>query len=114
DMKRACIICLTEKEHTLVPPHTPREISAQTPAQSSVEDHRFCTDCWEDFLRHARRAKLSSMICPVCRGEISVPEVWSKRLELPQRWAQEEEPESAPLPLPVVSVPHFDSRWLWR
>ena len=109
EAKRPCVICLSEKEHTLVPPH-----AARNAPSSELEDHRFCTDCWEDFLQHARSSQ-ASMICPVCRGEILIPEVWTQRLQLPRRWSQEEAPASAALPLPVVSVPHYEeSRWLFR
>eukprot|EP00435_Cladocopium_sp_Y103_P002837 s5740_g1.t1 len=115
EAKRPCVICLTEKEHTLVPPHAPRFRNAPNVPSEAVEDHRFCTDCWEDFLRHARNSTASSMTCPVCRGEIIIPEVWTQRLQLPQQWSQEEAPATALLPLPVVTVPRYErSRWLFR
>lgn len=113
EAKRPCVICLTEKEHTLVPPHAPPRNAPNVPSEA-VEDHRFCTDCWEDFLRH-RTSTTSSMTCPVCHGEIIIPEVWTQRLQLPQRWSQEEAPASALLPMPVVTVPRYErSRWLFR
>ncbi|CAK9021709.1 unnamed protein product [Durusdinium trenchii] len=38
-----------------------------------------------------------------------------QRLHLPRSWMQEEEPASAPLPLPVVTIPRYEERrWLFR
>eukprot|EP00933_Yihiella_yeosuensis_P020252 TRINITY_DN16278_c4_g1_i1.p1 TRINITY_DN16278_c4_g1~~TRINITY_DN16278_c4_g1_i1.p1 ORF type:complete len:353 (+),score=43.00 TRINITY_DN16278_c4_g1_i1:77-1135(+) len=76
---RQCVICLTEKEHTLVPPH--RCNSQQ------VGGHRFCTDCWAHFLQHSMQQRgLQTPCCPVCRGPIDVPDVWSVDFEIPDSW----------------------------
>lgn len=153
---RRCVICLAEKEHTLVPPHRARVTKAEpatasrlpwlTSSSSSalsaplrpnqqVEDHRFCTDCWETYLRHVMRQEANSpagrpphdLLCPVCRGVIDVPDVYSVRLELPDAWQLQCAPPSAPLPLPEVSVSEARPRrccwwrsrpasalWAWR
>lgn len=77
---RQCVICLTEKEHTLVPPHQQK--------LQRVEGHRFCTDCWADFLQHTlnQQGGLVTPACPVCRGAIDVPDVWCVDFELPESW----------------------------
>lgn len=98
-----CVICLTEKEHTLVPPHRPLTLSTgvgQEHAwqereqarcwQQQVANHRFCTDCWSSFLSHQLDQQARSSVkgrhllsCPVCRGAIDIPDSWKVRLEMP-------------------------------
>jgi len=77
-----CIVCMEEKEHTFVPPH---ETSCQ------VEGHRFCSDCWIDFLDHGllvlrRGVSPAPLSCPICRSCIHVPDVWTVDVELPSVW----------------------------
>eukprot|EP00928_Gymnodinium_smaydae_P046302 TRINITY_DN30844_c0_g2_i1.p1 TRINITY_DN30844_c0_g2~~TRINITY_DN30844_c0_g2_i1.p1 ORF type:complete len:460 (+),score=91.99 TRINITY_DN30844_c0_g2_i1:80-1381(+) len=92
---RQCVVCLCEKEHTLVPLHDEDLDSAQ------VQDHRFCTDCWAEFLQHGVRQQRPPdggsgagsvrvdvdrlrLRCPVCRAGIGIPDVWCVRLDLDQ------------------------------
>merc|ERR1711933_279497 len=75
-----CVICLTDKEHTIVPPH--RHESAQ-----QVEGHRICTECWRNFLYHGLRQPSRDgrgpppLACPLCRGTIDVPDTWATSIE---------------------------------
>lgn len=78
-----CIVCIEEKEHTFVPPH-------QT-TTCQVEGHRFCSDCWIDFLDHGllvlrRGVSPAPLSCPICRSCIHVPDVWTVDVELPTVW----------------------------
>lgn len=78
-----CIVCMEEKEHTFVPPH-------QT-TTCQVEGHRFCSDCWIDFLDHGllvlrRGVSPAPLSCPICRSCIHVPDVWTVDVELPTVW----------------------------
>lgn len=114
-----CVVCLAEKEHTLVPPHrcdsdsdgeaSPQDLpyrassvaavearaARRAARRRQVEGHRFCTDCWAEFLRHGvvHRPKTQGaaeprrLACPVCRGAICVPDVWGVRLGLSPRRA---------------------------
>lgn len=139
---RRCVICLLEREHTLVPRHltaagaqaTGRAASPTSSRRGGsssssagvvagasgrqVAEHCFCTECWQQFLRHAVRRPAGSagqraagaapaerLLCPVCRQLLEVPDVWGTQLELPPTWHREPAPLSGPLPLPVVSVP---------
>lgn len=149
---RRCVICLAEKEHTLVPPHrnvgalaaaekpaapgrrllwgsasgsaASTAATAPQPGSQRVEDHRFCTDCWQNYLQHLMRqgsgtpAGPRELLCPVCRVPIDVPDVYTVRMELPDAWqSQCEPPPSAPLPLPAVSLqqaPHGRGYCWWR
>jgi len=62
-----------------------------------IQSHRFCTECWADFLRHERQcqAKVSTeckprlISCPICRAGIGVPDVWRQKFGL-----SEAQPES--------------------
>jgi len=78
-----CIVCMEEKEHTFVPPHET--------AGHQVEGHRFCSDCWIDFLDHGllvlrRGVSPAPLSCPICRSCIYVPDVWTVDVELPSVW----------------------------
>mmetsp|Transcript_22194 Transcript_22194/g.51855 ORF Transcript_22194/g.51855 Transcript_22194/m.51855 type:complete len:313 (+) Transcript_22194:59-997(+) len=82
---RQCVVCMEEKEHTLVPPHR-EEVGQHT------DSHRFCTDCWQEFLQHglhrSRSALPPPLSCPLCRGAIDVPDVWGVVMDLPDTWMQ--------------------------
>lgn len=78
-----CIVCMEEKEHTFVPPHES--------TTTCVEGHRFCSDCWIDFLDHGllvlrRGVSPAPLSCPICRSCIHVPDVWTVDVELPTVW----------------------------
>lgn len=86
-----CVVCMEEKEHTFVPPHK------EAMEGSHVASHRFCTDCWPQFLMHSlsqhrqaqrqrRQATVPALACPMCRCEICVPDAWTLGLELPPSW----------------------------
>lgn len=75
-----CVVCFMEKAHTLVPPH------ANTVPQTS--SHRFCTDCWAEYLLHCLKMGLAPG-CPVCRGPIDVPDAWYVALDLPDHWCRQ-------------------------
>lgn len=113
---QTCVVCMEEKEHTLVPPH--READG-----TSVEGHRFCTDCWVTFLRHGmwqqRRAiaskvgaALPPLACPLCRGTIDVPDVWGLNLaiELPASWRPPSPVEKAYQPCSQSGASHSSAR----
>lgn len=84
-----CVVCMEEKEHTFVPPH-------ETGEGQQVHGHRFCSECWIDFLEHSLRHQPSGkargssapppLSCPVCRGIVTVPDVWGVGFELPRSW----------------------------
>eukprot|EP00440_Ansanella_granifera_P006609 gb/GFBE01007164.1/.p1 GENE.gb/GFBE01007164.1/~~gb/GFBE01007164.1/.p1 ORF type:complete len:276 (+),score=47.67 gb/GFBE01007164.1/:1-828(+) len=80
-----CIVCMEEKEHTFVPQHA-------ADSAHHVQGHRFCSDCWVDFLDHSlhalRRGVAGPLSCPVCRGCISVPDFWAVDVDLPAAWTQ--------------------------
>jgi len=95
-----CVVCLVEKEHTLVPPHHGVAADGSEACRLGVsrtspcfDGHRFCTDCWTEFLlRHGSEQppkgrhgspRSKRLLCPVCRGAIGVPDVWRLRLDLP-------------------------------
>ncbi|CAE8722113.1 unnamed protein product [Polarella glacialis] len=101
---RQCVICLTEKEHTLVPPH--REHGQR------VESHRFCTDCWAQFLRHSMQQEGHQRpVCPVCRGAVDVPDVWCVDFQLPASWGSGKRrdwtPEAGPPQRHGTTQPEF-------
>jgi hypothetical protein len=76
---KQCVVCLTDKEHTLVPPHRQNT--------QNVEGHRFCTDCWAEFLQHQIQTRGNhGPACPVCRGPIDVPDVWCVGFPIPDSW----------------------------
>jgi len=104
---RQCVVCMEEKEHTLVPPH--REDSGRP-----VDGHRFCTDCWQEFLQHslecARSADPPPLACPLCRCAVDVPDVWGVQLELPTSWLQASGMEATS---PQASTPHGGYAGLW-
>jgi len=86
-------VCLEDKEHTFVPSHS-------VSPDCCVEGHRFCSDCWVEFLDH--NMKHSSMgrgapnptplACPLCRATILVPDVWaSVGVDLPAVWTHGED-----------------------
>jgi len=83
-----CVVCMDEKEHTFVPPHR-GEVDGQ-----DVAGHRFCTDCWAEFLAHSlrqhqqqqKRKTPPQLTCPLCRCVIGVPDVWAVDQELPAAW----------------------------
>lgn len=82
-----CVVCMEDKEHTFVPPHKEEGLG------SAVGGHRFCTDCWVEFLYHNSRQQrhgcaLPLLACPLCRGGISVPDVWGVGFELPATWME--------------------------
>lgn len=83
---KQCIICLSDKEHTIVPPHRHENGNA------SVEGHRVCTECWANFLYHGLRQQGRDgrgpppLACPLCRCTIDVPDSWIKDVELPLTW----------------------------
>jgi len=88
---KQCVVCLTEKEHTFVPPHI-----GESRAKKGVEGHRFCTDCFADFLLHGMTKRLSSsasgpppLTCPVCRCDVEVPDVWGVVVNLPAAWRRQ-------------------------
>mmetsp|Transcript_111344 Transcript_111344/g.359321 ORF Transcript_111344/g.359321 Transcript_111344/m.359321 type:complete len:541 (-) Transcript_111344:28-1650(-) len=131
---RRCVICLADKQHTLVPPHRelesniseigatcegsvswfrslrgggwrlPAADGLQAPLHPSrgIEDHRFCTDCWEAFLQHRLRQRSApsslredssdELRCPVCRSAIEVPDVYVVRMGLPECWQRQAPP----------------------
>jgi len=81
-----CVVCMEEKEHTFVPEH------AGSGGQH-VEGHRFCSDCWMDFLDHSLThlpakdiSTAAPLNCPLCRSRIYVPDVWAVDIELPPSW----------------------------
>eukprot|EP00930_Biecheleria_cincta_P067849 TRINITY_DN5476_c0_g1_i1.p1 TRINITY_DN5476_c0_g1~~TRINITY_DN5476_c0_g1_i1.p1 ORF type:complete len:296 (-),score=55.18 TRINITY_DN5476_c0_g1_i1:216-1001(-) len=82
---KSCVVCMEDKEHTFVPSH-------QSDAGGQVEGHRFCTDCWVDFLEHSLAQRPTSsgavLCCPVCRSRISVPDVYTVDVDMPLGWTQ--------------------------
>lgn len=126
---RRCMICLADKQHTLVPPHlegageesgphaaeqqarggllggsrstASRPMSSVEPSQPcpsrSLEDHRFCTECWEAFLQHRLQQREEQdrveLRCPLCRALIVIPDVYRIRMGLP------DDREAGPRPL---------------
>jgi len=98
-----CVVCMEDKEHTFVPPHR-EECST-----SHVDGHRFCTDCWVEYLYHCSRQPrrrgfgVSPLACPLCRGAIHVPDVWGAAYELPACWLAEEAsaPDATPQTCPA-------------
>lgn len=80
-----CVVCMEEKEHTFVPPHR------EEPGHH-VDSHRFCTDCWQEFLQHglqrARTTLPPPLTCPLCRVAIEVPDVWGVNIDLPVTWTE--------------------------
>jgi len=104
---RQCVVCMEEKEHTFVPPH--REDSGQL-----VDGHRFCTDCWQEFLQHSlqrvRSAAPPPLTCPLCRCAVDVPDVWGVEFELPAAWTQASGIEANS---PQASTPHGSYAGLW-
>jgi len=106
-----CMICLQEKPHTLVPPHrsakeeaTPARrwwcyfkcpwrrdrVEERTPfLKPNVDSHRFCTECWAEYLAHVPAGEVyefaeSKLACPICRETIDVPDVWAVKLGVPE------------------------------
>lgn len=86
-----CIICLSEKEHSLVPPHS---------VQRNVEGHVVCTECWAKFLRCAAK-KRARPLCPVCRDILIVPDVWALQVEMPKSWSLSVPPKPASQQIPA-------------
>mmetsp|Transcript_79765 Transcript_79765/g.207320 ORF Transcript_79765/g.207320 Transcript_79765/m.207320 type:complete len:398 (+) Transcript_79765:94-1287(+) len=88
-----CVVCLAEKEHTLVPPHHGVDVDGSEIEACHLWGHRFCTDCWPEFLlRHrdeqqqriSRGSRKSQPLqCPVCRRGIGVPDAWRVHLDIP-------------------------------
>lgn len=108
-----CVICLADKEHTIVPPH--RHESAQ-----HVEGHRICTECWSQFLYHGLRQPgrdgrgPAPLTCPLCRGTIDVPDAWAAFMELPQSWQQPRTVVKEPMPcLPSCTPSSSSDRRVW-
>lgn len=96
-----CVVCMEDKEHTFVPPH-----SEDAPG-GHVAGHRFCTDCWVEFLYHSSRQQRRGntappLACPLCRGGIHVPDVWGVDFELPSAWLQPSEELAAQARTPSV------------
>eukprot|EP00928_Gymnodinium_smaydae_P014210 TRINITY_DN15173_c0_g1_i1.p1 TRINITY_DN15173_c0_g1~~TRINITY_DN15173_c0_g1_i1.p1 ORF type:complete len:240 (+),score=46.45 TRINITY_DN15173_c0_g1_i1:63-782(+) len=85
---QTCMVCMERKEHTLIPPH--RHQKPSTSGDEALTSHRFCTDCWSAFLRHGFNNKIVGnrkrlevkLVCPVCRDDLEVPDVWRLRLGL--------------------------------
>lgn len=150
-----CVICLTDKEHTLVPVHlhadseindasSSTSTSSVTPPGSAtdgefgvfrgsaepqhharVQTHRFCTDCWADFLRHneethakSARSRARHLACPVCRGDILVPDCWLVRLGFSsgsdRRHGHRENIFSTPLETTSLLTSHPCDSWAQR
>lgn len=66
-----------------MPPHI-------TDAGTHITGHRFCSDCWVEFLVHGLRRRSAihaPLACPVCRANIAAPDVWSACFDLPPAWA---------------------------
>jgi hypothetical protein len=98
-----CIICLMEKEHTLVPWHHCDDFQSGEPTSMNWHDrhasqrhantHRFCTDCWAEFLQHRLREAASSkalaLHCPLCRASIDSPDVWQSLYEVPTKMSKQ-------------------------
>jgi hypothetical protein len=103
-----CVICLTDKAHTIVPPH--RHESAQ-----QVEGHRICTECWSNFLYHGLRQPSRDgrgpppLACPLCRGTIDVPDAWATFIELPPSWQQPKTAVQGPIPCLSTCTPTSSS-----
>eukprot|EP00931_Biecheleriopsis_adriatica_P019212 TRINITY_DN13171_c0_g1_i1.p1 TRINITY_DN13171_c0_g1~~TRINITY_DN13171_c0_g1_i1.p1 ORF type:complete len:283 (+),score=54.07 TRINITY_DN13171_c0_g1_i1:56-850(+) len=80
---QSCMVCMEEKEHTFVPEHLSDNVH-------HVQGHRFCSDCWVDFLDHSlsatRKGVVPALTCPLCRSDISVPDFWTVDVELPASW----------------------------
>lgn len=101
-----CMVCMDEKEHTFVPTHR-----AGTP--SHLQGHRFCSDCWVDFLQHrlgqcmSKQAtgKMASLVCPVCRDEILVPDYLSAECDLPAAWCTTSRPRLQAVEVPSELAP---------
>lgn len=128
---RQCIICLTEKEHTFVPPHRPLTLSAgigQEHAwqereqarcwQQQVADHRFCTDCWSEFLSHQLEQQARSSVkschllsCPVCRCAIDIPDLWKVRFQMPVAAHKREPPPQAMVEMRTVEWLEMSGFW---
>jgi len=83
---KQCVVCMEDKEHTFVPTH-------QSDAGGHVEGHRFCTDCWVVFLEHSLAQRATSLgaalCCPVCRSQISVPDVYTVDVDMPVGWIKD-------------------------
>jgi len=110
-----CVVCLQDKAHTFVPPHSGGGCARD------VSGHRFCTDCWIEFLYHSSRqqrcgARPAPLACPLCRGGIHVPDVWGATYVLPSVWMQpaadEEEEALGPLSEPAM-VEEAEQLTLW-
>jgi len=88
-----CVVCMEEREHTFVPIHTEGSGDA-------VQSHRFCCDCWLDFMDHClrqppqvarsgvlgRSCTPAPLTCPVCRSNVVAPDVWGVEYDLPETW----------------------------
>lgn len=93
-----CIVCMEEKEHTFVPQHAGNN-------GQSVEGHRFCSDCWMDFLDHSlmhlpaskEATAIADLSCPLCRSRIYVPDMWGVDTDLPPSWIEHAAPVAAVL-----------------
>lgn len=96
---KQCVICMEDREHTLVPPHKGCDEGA------NLEGHRVCTDCWEELLKHeldrhwdwlhSRQGPPPALTCPVCRAGVMVPDAWDVELDLPEEWVQRSAPHPA-------------------
>ncbi|CAK0881016.1 unnamed protein product, partial [Prorocentrum cordatum] len=111
---KQCVICMEDKEHTLVPPHK------GCGEGMNFEGHRVCTGCWEDLLRHeldrhwGHQGPLPGLTCPVCRGGVLVPDAWGVELDLPEEWIQRSRPHLAgcgPLGDALVAQPGPSQKW---
>lgn len=96
---QACVVCLSDKSHTFVPPHVSTDGGNEIDSVL-VQNHRLCTDCWMSFLRHGAECGLPALRCPVCRCDIDVPDVWCVRLGLEQ--AREPHADEAASPIAVA------------
>eukprot|EP00429_Kryptoperidinium_foliaceum_P067661 CAMPEP_0176071796 /NCGR_PEP_ID=MMETSP0120_2-20121206/35862_1 /TAXON_ID=160619 /ORGANISM="Kryptoperidinium foliaceum, Strain CCMP 1326" /LENGTH=277 /DNA_ID=CAMNT_0017405457 /DNA_START=119 /DNA_END=952 /DNA_ORIENTATION=+ len=102
-----CVVCLQDKEHTFVPPHR------EDGGAHDVSGHRFCTDCWAEFLYHSsrqqhRRAGPRPLVCPLCRGGIHVPDVWGATYVLPRAWMQRAARDKVAAVVPVSGASSSD------
>jgi len=99
-----CVVCMEVKEHTFVPAH-------RGAASLQCQGHRFCTDCWLEFLTHRMRQLMTKQAqgrfcpplpCPVCRAEIYVPDYFAPQMTLPKCWQESPEAPTASEPLPEI------------
>jgi len=108
ERSQQCVVCMETKEHTFVPVH--RQMGAL-----QCQGHRFCSDCWIEFLQHRFRQYFAKQTtargpmplpCPVCRSEIYVPDCWGTQCTLPKCWR--ESPESSSVRVEELGSTYID------